>query len=131
MRKKVQYNSGVFVPSCITPFKNVILAIDNTDLQIDTPDGQPQLHCTAMAIFQEGEAEAQKQKMEFERSSRLRKKSGQETLHQPLFCSEPKKEKVENFSYTSDRSTLDVFHKHDIVWSMMKSQLDLAKLVPT
>ena len=48
-----------------------------------------------------------------------------------LFCPEPKKEKVEYFSYTSNTSTLNVFRKHDIVWSMMKSQLDLEKLVPT
>ena len=29
--KKVHDNSGVFIPSCITPFKNVFLAIVNTD----------------------------------------------------------------------------------------------------
>lgn len=56
VRKKIQDNGGLFIPSCITPFKNVFFAIDNMDLQIDTPDGQWQLNGTAMAIFQKGEA---------------------------------------------------------------------------
>ena len=30
-----------------------------------------------------------------------------------------------------DTSILDVFRKDDIVWNMMKSQLDLAKFFPT
>ena len=59
MRKKVQDNSGMFIPSCITPFKNVFFAVDNTDLEIDTPDDQGQLHGTAMTMFQEGEGEVQ------------------------------------------------------------------------
>ena len=72
---------------------------DNTDLQIDTPDDQRQLHGTVIAIFQEGEAKVQQQKMEIERSSGLRKRSDQTQLYPPLFCSEPKKEKAEYFSY--------------------------------
>ena len=130
VRGKVQDNGDVFILSCITPFKNVFFAINSTDLQIGMPDGQRQLHGTAIAIFQEGEAEVQQQKMKLKRSSRLRKKSDQTPLYSPLFCPEPKK-KVEYFSCTSDTSTLDVFRKHDIVWGMMKSQLDLAKFVPT
>ena len=84
----------VFIPSYITHFKNVFFAIDNTDRQTDMPDDQRQLYGTVMAIFQEDEAKIQQQKMEIERSSRLRKKSGQTQLYPPLFCSEPKKEKA-------------------------------------
>ena len=69
--------------------------------------------------------------MEFERSSRLRKKSDQTSWYPPLFCPEPEEEKVEYFSYISDRSTLGVFRKHGIVSSKMESQLNLAKFVPT
>ena len=61
----------------------------------------------------------------------LRKKSDQTSLYPPLFCTDLKYEKAEYFSYTSDRSTLNGFSKHNIVWSMMKSQLDLIKLAPT
>ena len=85
----------MFIPSCITPFKIVFFATDNTDLQIHTPDGERQLHGTAMATYQEDEAEVQQQKMEFERSSRLRNLSDQTPLYPLLFCPEPKKEKVE------------------------------------
>ena len=48
-----------------------------------------------------------------------------------LICPEPKKEKADYISYTSNTGTLDVFRKHYIVWSMMKSQLDIEKLVHT
>ena len=64
VRKKAQDNNCVFIFSCITPFKNAFVTIDNMDLQIDTPDGQRQLHGTAIAIFQEGESQDQQQKME-------------------------------------------------------------------
>ena len=46
------------------------------------------------------------------------------------FRQESGKGKVDNFSYTSN-TALDVFRKHDIFWSMMKNQLDVAKHVPT
>ena len=59
-RKKLN-NSGLFTSSCITPFNTVFFAIGNRDLQIEMADGQLQLHGTAMAIFQEGEAEVQHQ----------------------------------------------------------------------
>ena len=61
----------------------------------------------------------------------MRKKSDQTSLYPPLFCTDLKYEKAEYFSYTSDRSTLNGVSKHNIVWSMMKSQLDLIKLAPT
>ena len=49
-------------------------------------------------------------------------------LYLPLFCPEPEEEYL---SYISDTSTLGVFRKHGIVSSTMKSQLNLAKFVPT
>ena len=69
--------------------------------------------------------------MEFERSSRLRKKSDQTPWYPPIFCPEPEEEKVEYFSRISDTSTLGVFRQHGIVSSKMESQLNLAKFVPT
>ena len=89
-----------------------------------------------MAIFQEGEAKVKQQKMEIEKSLRLRQKSDQTLIHPSksdpsLSCSDAKKEKTEYFSYTSNTGALDMFRKHDIVLSMMKSQLDVAKLAPT
>lgn len=62
----MQDNGGMFIPSCISPVKNVFLSIYNTDYQIDTPDSQQKLNATAMAIFQEVEAEVQQQKVKFE-----------------------------------------------------------------
>ena len=101
VRKKVQDKSGVFIPSCITLFKNIFFAIDSTDWQGDTQDDQLQLHGTVMDIFQEGEAKIQQQKMESGRSSRLRKKSDQMQLHPPYFV-QSQKEEGWIFSYTSN-----------------------------
>lgn len=114
VRKKVQDNSGVFIPSCITLLNNVVFVIDNTDWQIDIPDDQRQLHGTVITIFQEGEIKVQQQKMEIEKISRLQKKSDQMQLYPPLFRPDPKKEKAEYFPYTSSTGTL-VFRKPDIV----------------
>lgn len=103
VRKKVQDKSGVFTPSCITLFKNIFFAIDSTGWQIDPQDDQLQLRGTVMGIFQEGGAKIQQQKMEIERSSRLRKKSDQTQLHPPLLCSKPKKRRLNIFIHFKHR----------------------------
>ena len=84
-----------------------------------------------MVIFQEGEAKVQQQKMQIERSSRLQNKSDHTPCYPSLIFPGPKKKKAEYFSYTSNTGALDVLRKHDLVWSMMKSQLNVAKLPPT
>ena len=51
-KQKIRSNSGVYVPSVISP-KSLFFAIDNIDLIIDTPDGKDQLHGTTQVIFQD------------------------------------------------------------------------------
>ena len=49
----METNNGVYVPSTLSPDEPIFIAIDNTDLKIDTSDGKGQLHGTAIAVFQQ------------------------------------------------------------------------------
>ena len=55
--EKRSENNGVFILFCLTehfaPTVFRIIAIDNTDIKIDTPTGKHQFHGTAMAVFQQ------------------------------------------------------------------------------
>ena len=51
-KEKAFQNAGIYLPFVITPEKSVYFAIDNSDLQIDTPDGKNQLHGTANVVYQ-------------------------------------------------------------------------------
>ena len=46
-------NGGVYIAPNISVNKPLYSAIDNIDLQIDTPDGKNQLHGVTQVIFQE------------------------------------------------------------------------------
>ena len=46
-------NNGVFIPTGFVPGKIIFFAIDNGDVEIDTPDGKKQLHGTVIAAYQE------------------------------------------------------------------------------
>ena len=46
-------NEGIFVPSSLVNNEPMFFAIDNTDLKIDTVDGNDQLHGTAIAVYQQ------------------------------------------------------------------------------
>ena len=46
-------NNGVFIPTGFVPGKTIFFAIDNGDVEIDTPDGKKQLHGTVIAAYQE------------------------------------------------------------------------------
>ena len=45
---EVNNNDGVFIPKSISKDLPIYFAIDNTDLKIDTPEGQSQLHGTGI-----------------------------------------------------------------------------------
>ena len=49
---EINNNDGVFIPRSISKDLPIYLAIGNTDLKIDTPDGRNQLHGTAIAVYQ-------------------------------------------------------------------------------
>ena len=129
VRKKVKDNSYVFILPAFHPCRMFLSQlttwIDILILQM-TNDSYMALR---LSSFKKMEPKFGNDENGIKRSSRLHKKSDQMLLYPPLFP-EPKKEK-EHFAHTSNTITLDVIWKHDIVWSMMKSQLDIAKLVPT
>ena len=127
VRKKVKDNSYVFILPAFHPCRmflpQLTAWIDILILQM-TNDSYMALR---LSSFKKMEPKFGNEKMESREVQG--KKSDQMLLYPPLFP-EPKNEK-EHFAHTSNTITLDVICKHDIVWSMMKSQLDIAKLVPT
>ena len=125
----------MFIPSCITLFKNVFFAIDNTDWQIET---HWYARWPAINIWHSDDPLSRRwswssapKKMLIKRSSRLQNKSDCTTLSTLDFSKAKEGECWIYFIHFKYRYTLDEFHKHDVVWSMMKSQLDVAKFVLT
>ena len=54
---EINSNDGVFIPRSIYKDLPIYFAIDNTDLEIDTPDGRNQLHGTAIFVYQKETSE--------------------------------------------------------------------------
>ena len=63
-------NEGIYIPSLISPSKEVYFAIDNSDIQIDTPDGENQLHGTSIAIYQTTDLDHSQLPIEIDRSKK-------------------------------------------------------------
>ena len=130
VRKKVQDNSDVLVTFCITSFKNVSFATDSTDWQfwyaiwpVTTT-----WHCGGNLSRRWSQISATK-------NGKLKKFKAVKEIWSNAIISTlilfRAKEGGWIFFIHLKHSTLDVFCKHDVVCSMMKSQLDVAKLVPT
>ena len=103
-------------------------------MRIDTADGQHQLHGTAMALYQkETGLPADNSTQIINRSSRLEKRQSATPFYESQFCPEPKRENVKYNSYT-EFVTHDYFEqlkKKDLIWSLLKSKLDMSLQVPT
>jgi hypothetical protein len=55
--KRIDQHNGVYLPPDFVKNRYIFFAIDNVDFAEDTPDGKRTLHGTAMAIYQQAEAE--------------------------------------------------------------------------
>ena len=132
VKEKVHDSDGIFIPSTISPSNDVYTAVDNTDMRIDTADGQHQLHGTAMALYQkETGLPADNSTQIINRSSRLEKRAT--PFYESQFCPESKRENVKYNSYT-EFVTHDYFEqlkKKDLIWSLLKPKLDMSLKVPT
>ena len=100
----------------------MFLAIDNSDLQIDTPDGKGQLHATVTAIYQQHDPEIPN--IPFVKIEReLKPGKTKESIYTIKFCPEPKRE---NKSYNQFKDMLNFEEikkskESDIVWFLMKT----------
>ena len=84
-------NGGVYKPSGILEQNPVFFAIDNLDLQTDTPDGRGQLHATATAIYQQHDLDIPNMpSIKIERE--LKPGKTKESTYTIKFCHEPKRE---------------------------------------
>jgi len=71
VKKVSRDNGGIYVPPSISPDKPLFFAIDNIDLNIDTPDGKDQLHGSSQVIFQEKDPEFQQGYLSIETKDNL------------------------------------------------------------
>ena len=120
--KRTKENGGVYKPSSILEGNPVSSAIDNSDLQIDTPDGKGQLHDTATAIYEQhdpGIPNISSVKIERE----LKPGKTKDSFYTIKLCPEPKRE---NKSYNQFKDMLNFEEikkskESDTVWFLMKT----------
>ena len=119
--KRTKDNGGVYKPSSILEGNPAFFAIDNSDLQIDTPDGKDQLHATATAIYQQHDLDIPN--IPFVKIEReLKPGKNKELIYTIKFCPEPKRE---NKSYNPFKDMLNFEEikkskESGIVWFLMK-----------
>ena len=111
----------------------MFFAIDNSDLQIDTPDGKGQLHATATAIYQQHDPDIPNiPSVKIERE--LKPGKTKESIYTIKFCPEPKRE---NKSYNQFKDMLNFEEikkskESDTFWFLMKTLcIQLVNEVPT
>ena len=68
--EKCSENNGVFILACLIENSRPFFAMDNTDININTPTGRHQLHVTAMAVFQQNLKPTTKTVMRIQRRSK-------------------------------------------------------------
>ena len=108
-------------------------AIDNSNLQIDTPDGKGQLHATATGIYQQHDPDIPN--ITFVKIEReLKPGKTKESIYTIKFCPEPKRE---NKSYNQFKDMLNFEEikkskESDTFWFLMKTLcIQLVNEVPT
>ena len=101
--KGTKENGGVYKPSSILKGNPAFFAIDNSNLQIDTPDGKGQLHATATGIYQQHDPDIPN--ITFVKIEReLKPGKTKESIYTIKFCPEPKRE---NKSYNQFKDMLN------------------------
>ena len=120
--KRTKENGGVYKPSSILEGNPVLFVIDNSDLQIDTPDGNGQLHATATAIYQQHDPDIHNvPSVKIERE--LKTGETKESIYKIKFCPEPKREN-KSYSQFKDMLNFEEIKKSkesDTVWFLMKT----------
>ena len=120
--KRTKENGGIYKPSSILEGNPVFLAIDNSDLQVDTPDGKGQLHATATAIYQQHDPDVPNiPSVKIERE--LKPSKTKESIYTIKICPEAKRE---NKSYNQFKDLLNFEEikkskESDTVWFLMKT----------
>ena len=120
--KRTKENGGAYKPSSIPEGNPVFFAIDNSDLEIDTPDGKGQLHATATAIFQQHDPDIPNiPSVKIERE--LKPGKTKESIYTIKFCPEPKREN-KSYNQFKDMLNFEEIKKSkdtDTVWFLIKT----------
>ena len=125
---KADINNSVYIPSVISPSDRLYLAVGNTDMAIDTPDGKKQLHGTAMAVYHRSDTFHEHQSLKLKRKTKVQKSADTKPFYESVFCSEPLKS-ISNYSVFETTTYNNEIQLHS--WSLLKSVHDLSLNVPT
>lgn len=121
--EKCSENNGVFILTCLIENSRPFFAIDNTDININTPTGKHQLHVTAMAVFQQKLKPTTKTVMRIQRRSK-RHRSNVSLYEDINVCEKlPRKvlqQRVVNFVEISE-DTSQHYRTYDLVWFLLKT----------
>ena len=133
IRKKVEACDGLYIPSSIDAKDMMHFAVDNTDLQIDTPNGKRQLHGTAMVVFQK-QNNQKREVLKFERLTKNQSSRNNIPFYEVMYCAEPERQNrvwedaVPAFQFEDEMKKAA---QNDLANVMMKSVENLALQVPT
>ena len=95
--KATKQQGGIYIPSVISPNKPVYLAIDNSDLKVDTPDEKNQLYGTAaIAVYQSHDYDFTTPTLIIERHQKEEKESNQPNSLQSYILSYQRVINIEN-----------------------------------
>ena len=133
IRKKAEACDGLYIPSSIDAKDMMHFAVDNTDLQIDTPNGKRQLHGTAMVVFQK-QNNQKTEVLKFERLTKNQSSRNNIPFYEVMYCAEPERQNrvwedaVPAFQFEDEMKKAA---QNDLAHVMMKSVENLALQVPT
>ena len=112
----------VFISLQVYQKRTLFFAIDNSDLQIDTPDGKGQLNATATAIYQQRDPDIPNiPSVKIERE--LKPGETKESIYTIKFCAKPKRE-IKSYNQFKDMLNFEEIKKSkesDTVWFLMKN----------
>lgn len=134
--EQMNNNNGIYIPNTISPNKPLYFAIDNTDVQVDTPDGRGQLHGTAQVIYQQKDDSYEPPPSNIERKTNKGKKTDGTSngIYSIKNCCTPQLENTVYHEYSQINSLeqLNLYKHHDITWTLLTcSEHENTKNVPT
>ena len=134
--EQMENNNSVYVPSSISPNNRLYFAIDNTDVQVDTPDGRGQLHGTAQVIYQQKDCDYVAPLTTILRKSKQAKNNQgtNNSIYDINICSASAIENASypDFSGINSLEELTLHNRYDITWATLTCfNHESAKDVPT
>ena len=123
VKEQMKRDNGIYIPSTVSPNKPLFFAIDNTDVQVNTPDGCNQLHGTVQVVFQEKDSEYTAPSTQISREKKKNHigSSSDDGFYSVQKCGAPTLENYNYPDFSNIRSTDDLVlsHQRDFSWAVL------------